>query len=148
MLAAPAGDVGFAGVLPAWLQGNERARGFSPLFIRARHHGGFKHCRVFVQGVLDFNGGDVLATGNDDVLEAVLDLDIAVGMPHGQVTGVEPAATERFGGGFGVFQVALHHGVAAHEDLAQRVAIACHRLECLRVGHHQPVQGRVAHALT
>ena len=41
---------------------------------------------MLVQGVLDLDGGDVLATGNDDVLEPVLDLDIAVGVPHGQVT--------------------------------------------------------------
>ncbi|MNG93656.1 hypothetical protein D3C79_526310 [compost metagenome] len=102
---------------------------------------------MLVQGVLDLDGGDVLATGNDDVLEPVLDLDIAVGMPHGQVAGVEPAATEGFGGGFRVFQVTLHHRVAAHEDFAQGIAVAGYWLKGLRVGDHQAVEGRVAHAL-
>ena len=45
--------------------------------------------------LLDFDAGDVLAAGDDDVLAAVAQLDVAVGMPHGQVPGMEPAPRER-----------------------------------------------------
>ncbi|MNZ32539.1 hypothetical protein D3C78_498700 [compost metagenome] len=60
---------------------------------------------------------------------------------------MEPAAGEGFLGGAGVLQVALHHRVAAHEDLAEGLAVARHRLEGLRIADHHPFQGRVAHAL-
>jgi hypothetical protein len=45
-----------------------------------------------VQHVLDLDGGDVLATGDDDVLGAVLDVDVAVLVPDRQIAAVEPAA--------------------------------------------------------
>ncbi|MNQ31925.1 hypothetical protein D3C85_453080 [compost metagenome] len=60
---------------------------------------------------------------------------------------MEPAALEGLGSGGGVLQVALHHRVAAHEDLAEGLAVARHRLEGLRIADHHPFQGRVAHAL-
>jgi hypothetical protein len=34
-----------------------------------------------VQHILDLDGGDVLATGNDDVLGTVLDIDVTVLVP-------------------------------------------------------------------
>jgi hypothetical protein len=49
-----------------------------------------------VQHILDFDGGDVLAAGNDDVLGAVLDVDVAVLVPDRQIAAVEPAAFKRF----------------------------------------------------
>src|SRR5690606_19505451 len=104
--------------------------------------------RVPVEHAFDLDGGDVLATGDDDVLEAVLDLHVTVLVPHTQVAGMKPAALEGFGGGGRVLQVALHHGVAAHEDLADGLAVLRYRLQGLRIGDHDPFQGRVAHALT
>ncbi len=38
-----------------------------------------------VEHLLDFERGNILATGNDDVLGAVLDLDVAVLMPDGEI---------------------------------------------------------------
>jgi len=49
-----------------------------------------------VQHVLHFDGRDVLAGRDDDVLRAVLELDIAVLMDDAQVAGMEPAALEGF----------------------------------------------------
>ena len=101
-----------------------------------------------VEGILHLDGGDVLATGDDDVLAAVADFHVAIGVPHGQIAGMEPAAIESLGRGAGVLQVALHHQIAAHHDLAEGLAVLGHRLQGVRVGHHQAVEQQLAHTLT
>src|SRR5436853_103363 len=93
---------------------------------RAFEHGGMGADRL-----LDFDAGDVLAAGDDDVLAAVAQFDVAVGMPHGKVTGMEPAAGERLGRGRLVAEVAAHDVVPAHDHLA----------------HRGPVPGHVVHLL-
>ena len=86
------------------------AQGVSPHFgIRLRHHRGLHDGGVPVEDLLDLERRDVLAAGDDDVLRAVLDLDVAVRVPHRQVAGVEPAAAERLLGGRGIPEVPLHH---------------------------------------
>jgi hypothetical protein len=57
----------------------KRTGRLAPLRIRARHHSGGQHVRVAVEHVLDLDGRDVLAARDDDVLAAVLDLEVAVG---------------------------------------------------------------------
>ena len=47
---------------------------------------------MLVQHVLDLDRRDVFAARNDDVLGAILDLDVAVGMHHAEIAGMEPAA--------------------------------------------------------
>ncbi|MNY44636.1 hypothetical protein D3C86_1796790 [compost metagenome] len=69
-------------------------------------------------------------------------------MPDGQVTGVEPAAFERFGSGARVLQVALHDGVTAYEDLTDRLAVTRGWLQRCAIADHQAFQRRVAHALS
>jgi hypothetical protein len=49
---------------------------------------------MLVQRVLDLDRGNVLAAGDDDVLGAVLELDIAVGMDDAEIAGMKPAAGE------------------------------------------------------
>ena len=100
----------------------------APLRVRLRHHAATITAGMAVQHVLDFLRGDVLAARDDDVLRAVLDLDVAVGMHHREVAGVEPAAAERLLGGRRVLEVALHRDVAAEHDLAHGLAVARHRL--------------------
>src|SRR5262249_19120107 len=75
-------------------------------------------------GLLDLDSGDVFAAADDDVLFAVADFDVAVGVHDGEVAGVVPAAGEGALGGLGVGVVALHDGVAAHDDLAHGLAVA------------------------
>ncbi len=82
-----------------------------------RDHRGLGHRRVLHHGVLDLDGGDVLAAADDDVLLAVAQLDVAVGVHHPEVTGVEPASLEGLGSRLFVVEVALHAIVAAHHHL-------------------------------
>ena len=46
------------------------------MLVGPGHHGGIEDVRVLVQHVLDLDGRDVLTAGNDDVLGAVLELDV------------------------------------------------------------------------
>jgi hypothetical protein len=59
---------------------------------------------VAVEHVFHLDGRDVLAARDDDVLAAVLDLDVAVGVLHGQVAAVEPAAGKGFAVALGFFR--------------------------------------------
>ena len=79
------------------------------------------------QRLLDLDRGDVLAAGDDHVLEAVAQLDVAVRVHDAEVAGVEPAALERLLGRLLVAVVADHHVVAAHDDLAQRLPVGAAR---------------------
>ena len=54
----------------------------------------------------------------DEVLLAVGDLDVAVGIDQADVAGVQPAVLDRRGGCRLVVPVAGHHQLAAHQDLA------------------------------
>jgi hypothetical protein len=81
---------------------------------------------VAQEHAFDLDRGDVLAAADDHVLQAVADLDVAVGMDDGGVAGVEPSAAQGLGGGFGIVEVALHHDVPAHHDLAQGLPVGRH----------------------
>jgi hypothetical protein len=98
------------------------------------------------QHALDFDRGDVLAAGNDDVLGAVLDLQVAVGMHHAEVAGPEPAIGNRLAGGNLVLVVAEHHIVAAQRDFTERLPVGGH-VPAVRVDHAQLLRDHVAHAL-
>ena len=45
-------------------------------------------------------------------------------MPHGQIARVEVPAVERASGRVGILKVAVHDDVPAHDDLADRLAVA------------------------
>jgi hypothetical protein len=74
------------------------AFGRSPQCGWDRDDGALEHGRVGDDRLLDLDRGDVLA-GDDDVLAAVAELDVAVRVPDGEVAGVEPAARRPLGGG-------------------------------------------------
>src|SRR5262249_14502751 len=93
VLAAP-GDQFLRRRGRARLELNEGACRRALCVVGLRHYGGGLHGGVPVQRILDFDGGDILATRNDDVLGAVLELDVAVRMHDAEVAGVEPAARE------------------------------------------------------
>src|SRR4051812_2582784 len=145
-LAAERDDVGGIG-MGAVLEHHKGARRLAPLRVRSRDNGGFEHRRVAVQHVLDLDRRDVLAARDDDVLRAVLDLDITVRVGNGEIAGMEPAAGEGLLGRDRILQIAFHDDVAAHEDFSGRLAVARNRFKRLRIGHHQPFQYRIAHAL-
>ena len=81
------------------------------------------HRRMLVERDLDLDARDVLAAGDDDVLGAVLDLDVTVGMLDREIAGVHPAAAEGLGRRLRVLEVAEHHRVAADHDLAHGLAV-------------------------
>ena len=54
-----------------------------PVRVRDPDDCAFEHGWVGGDRLLDFDAGDVLAAGDDDVFAAVAQLDVAVGMPHG-----------------------------------------------------------------
>jgi len=83
----------------AGLQLDKSARRLAPLVIRPRDDRGKLSRRVLVERDLDFHRRDVLPAGDDDVLRAVLDLDVTVGVPHGEIAGVEPVTAEGLRGG-------------------------------------------------
>ena len=81
---------------------------------------------VACQRVLHLDGGDVLATGNDDVLRPVQQLDVTIRVAHPEVAGVEPAAAERRRRRARVAEVLLHHRVPAHHDFPHGDAVGGH----------------------
>src|SRR5205814_7794208 len=91
------------------LQGDERLWSLAPPVVRYPDPGALQDGGVLAECLLHLNGRDVLAARDDDVLLAVAQLDIAVGMPDAEVAGVEPAAPEGLSGGVGLREVAQHH---------------------------------------
>src|SRR5215211_9352814 len=74
------------------LELDEGAWRLAPFLVRFRDDGRRLHGRVLVERVLDLDRGDVLAARDDDVLRAILELDVAVRMLDAEVAGMEPAA--------------------------------------------------------
>ena len=72
-----------------------------------------------IEDVLHLDRRDVLSPGDDDVLAAVSQLDVAVRVQHADVARMEPAAAKGLGGRLRIAVVAAHDVVAAHHDLAQ-----------------------------
>src|SRR6267143_5168602 len=97
ILAAPV-DIFRLGGAAAGLELHESTRRLAPFLVGPRHHRRQMGGGMLVERDLDFHRGNVLPAGNDDVLLAVLDLDVMARVPHGEVPGVHPPARERLGG--------------------------------------------------
>ena len=100
-----------------------------------------------VKRFFDFDGGNVLTAGNDDVLGTILDLYVTIRMADREIAGVKITALERLCCCRRVFKVTLHHDIAAEHDFTDGFAIARHRLHGFRVDHDEFLQHRVTHAL-
>ena len=129
------------------LQGHKGAGRFAPHRIGAGDHRRLEHAGVPVEDVLDLDRRNVLAARDDDVLRAVLKLDIAVGVHDPEIARMKPAAGKGLLGRARVLQIALHDDVAAHEDLAHRRTVCRHRCEARRICDHQIVEHRIGDAL-
>ncbi len=116
----------FFGHRSALLEFDKRAGTLAPFRIGHGHHGGHQHSGMAVKHVFDFDAGDVFPARNNDVLAAILDLDVAVGIDHREVAAVKPAAMKSLLGRLGVAQIAFHHDVAAKHDFAQGLPIVRH----------------------
>jgi hypothetical protein len=62
----------------AGLHHHDRLHRFAPFVVGDADHGGFGDIRVIADRALDFGGIDVLAAGDDHVLDAVVDVEVAV----------------------------------------------------------------------
>src|SRR5690606_18097178 len=82
-----------------------------------REHRRLEDVGVLVEGGLDLDGCDVLATPYDLVLGPVDDVQEAVGVHPTQVPGSQPPVGERLGRGLRAPPVAGHDGRSAHPDL-------------------------------
>src|SRR5215217_52085 len=102
---------------------DERLGTLAPLLIRNGNHGARQDGGMADDDLLHLDGRDILPAGDDDVLLPVTQFDVAIGMHDRQIPGVEPAAGEGAGGRLRIAIVALHGVVAAHEYLAQGLAI-------------------------
>jgi hypothetical protein len=90
----------------------------APALVGPADHRGFGDVRRFDQQVLDFGRVDVLAAGNDHVLAAAVDIEIAFLVEVAHVAGAKPAVDQHRGGGLRRLPVAAHDVVALDQDLA------------------------------
>src|SRR5829696_2956492 len=77
------------------LEGDERLRPLAPEIVRDADDGALEDGGMGAERVLDLDRRDVLATGDDDVLLPITQLDGAVRVHHGEVTRVKPAPSKR-----------------------------------------------------
>ena len=108
-----------------------------PKEVQVRHHHRGQFLGVAVSGDKNlFDGrsleivlahllaGDVLARGqDDDVLDAALDVEIAVPVEIAQIAAVKPAVFEDFPGGGLIVEIPGHDVVAPDEDFADAVGV-------------------------
>src|SRR5258705_12237390 len=115
VLLAELDDLRLGDLLPR-LERDEGLRPLAPFFVGDRDHRALHHRRVAGHALLDLDGRDVLAARDDDVLLAVAQLDVTVGMPDPDVARVEPPAPEVFGGAPGLLYLSLGLVFAGHSD--------------------------------
>ena len=92
----------------------------APALVRQAGHGHFDDGRVQRQAALDLDRRDVLAAGDDHVVDAAGDEEVAVGVEIAGVAGEVPAVAQRLGVGLRPLPIALEGLVAGGErdDLA------------------------------
>ncbi|MNT65784.1 hypothetical protein D3C72_2037910 [compost metagenome] len=105
--------------------------GFAPLVVGQAEYRAFVYGGVRRQRVLDVDGIDVKAAGDDDVAQAVLQEQIAARIDQAGVAGVQPAVDQGFSGLFRQAPIARHRQVALHHDFAdftarQQCAVRAH----------------------
>src|SRR3974390_3214414 len=105
------------------LQNHQCLGHFSPFFVGYGYNGYFKHSGMRQKCFLNFQRGDGFRAGDDHVLLSVDDENVALLIPHRHVAGMEPAAPQCLGGGFGLPPIALHHTITARDDFAASVPV-------------------------
>src|SRR6185295_3431546 len=67
---------------------------------------------------------DILAAANDDIFQAVANLDVTVGMNYGGIAGMKPTFAHGLRGGRRVLVVTSHYHVTAHDNFPNGLAVA------------------------
>ena len=86
---------------------NEGGHGLPPVVIFLANDGDFTDRRVVVQHLFDFAREDILATGDDDVLFAVDEVEMPLVVDAAEVAHGAPAVHQCFGGCLGLVPVAV-----------------------------------------
>jgi len=89
-----------------------------PCRIGHSEDSGFQNRRVLVEDFFDFGTVDVLTTGDDHILGAIDEENVALGIHTTEVSAVIPPMTESIGGLLGFVPVALHDIGATYNNLA------------------------------
>src|SRR6266478_5627377 len=105
-------------------QDHERLWHFAPLFVRYRNHRRLQNPRMGHERLFHLERRYVFTAADDDVFLAVHDQQVAVFINGGHVAGMEPLATQRFGGRFGLLPVPFHDPIAPRDDFSYCLAIA------------------------
>src|SRR5215207_9522295 len=90
----------------------------APIGVRQADHRGLDQFGVAQQHLLDLARVDVATARDDHVLRAVAQRQEAVLVEAAEIAGVQPAAAQRLGIGFGVLPITLHDAVASRHHLA------------------------------
>src|ERR1700737_2200513 len=120
---------------------DESGRRLTPALVRKADHRHLLHGGMTQQASFDLHGGNVLPAADDDVLEPVAYLGVAVRVDDRGIAGVEPSVPDRLVRGLRITVVALEHHVAADHDLADRAPVVWDLLASFRV-HDAQVAGR------
>src|SRR5262249_40406499 len=124
---------------------HERLRYLAKTLVRTGNNGSFQHSRMCVDDPLHFKAGNIFSAGNNDVLHAVLDFDITIGMKHGEIVCMEPSSSECLLSCLRIPVVTFHDGVSADNDLADFLTVwlnVAHAFADYALLYHQ-----VGHAL-
>src|ERR1700710_1176013 len=92
--------------------------GFAPLLAGNADHRALRHRRMLRDDVFHLHRIDVLAAGDDHVLYAIDQIDIAFLVHVAAVAGMHPVVDHGPGGFFRAFPIAHHHILAADRDFA------------------------------
>ena len=112
------GDDVVSGDVVAFSGDDQGEWGLSPLLRGDSDDGGFEDGWMVIEDVFDLDRGDVLSAGDDHVLGPVDDVDVAVLVDGGHVSGVEPAVDDHLVGLFLLLPVTTQDDVGAGDDFA------------------------------
>src|SRR3954452_16854523 len=94
------------------LQHDERVWCFAPTFVGQTNDRDLLDGWMTQQHALDFHRRNVFAPADNYIFQTIANLNVAVGMNDGGVTGMKPAASHRLRGRFRIVVVTGHHHVA------------------------------------
>jgi hypothetical protein len=115
--------------------------------VRTRNHGHLDDQWMRGEDVLDLNRRDVLAPADDDVLGAIANLDVAVGVHDSEVARVQALGSQHLGRGFRIVKIPGHHRGGADHDLPHRAAVG-RNVGAQLVEHPHLVHDHGRHPLT
>src|ERR1700722_6317080 len=94
---------------PPWLHDDDGLDRFAPALIGNPDNGDICDVRMMKERVLDFSGIDILSARHDHLLDAVVDVEIALLVEISRIARVQPAVDNGPGGNGLILPIALRH---------------------------------------